>query len=214
MQQLRYDYTFMLSDYVKEHGATSQEIEEQVPLLLRLRQEHFASGNSMGFMNLPFDQETHQQVRVLADEGDRFLDRLRVSLLSQSILIDGIDLGEETRIRYRSVEISRNGKDACPEADRVDREERDGVGEIFSGIGFSGSSEEQDIDAPILRSSQFGRFRLQERLRDIPRAFHGRGISGEADFRGERDDLKEEESHERKSEGESACQDDGEFFHK
>lgn len=88
MKQIQYDFTFMLSEYVGEHGISAQVIDEYTDKLKTLRSANFVSpASSFGFMQIPFDQSTLDTVKNLAKDVQSEFSTLLV------LGIGGSDLG-------------------------------------------------------------------------------------------------------------------------
>ncbi len=89
MEDLTYDYTFMMADTVGEHGATEAELAALVPTLEKIHQDilYQKDNNQLGFTRLPYDSLNIQQVQQLANEVRRDFATLVV------LGIGGSDLG-------------------------------------------------------------------------------------------------------------------------
>ena len=89
MEDLTYDYTFMMADTVGEHGATEAELETLRPTLEKIHQDFLyqKDNDQLGFTRLPYESATVQAVQKLADEVRRDFSALVV------LGIGGSDLG-------------------------------------------------------------------------------------------------------------------------
>ena len=89
MEDLTYDYTFMMADTVGEHGATEAELEALRPTLEKIHQDFLyqKDNDQLGFTRLPYESATVQAVQKLADEVRRDFSALVV------LGIGGSDLG-------------------------------------------------------------------------------------------------------------------------
>ena len=89
MEDLQYDYTFMMADTVGEHGASSDELSQLLPELEKAHQDflHKKDNNQLGFTQLPYDVQTAQKVNALAEQARKDFSALVV------LGIGGSDLG-------------------------------------------------------------------------------------------------------------------------
>ena len=92
--------------------------------------------------------------RYPGNERDGFLNGCGIAGFAETVLVDGIDLGKGIGFRERSVEVPRNREEPRAVIDRVDGEERYRIREIFSGMSSPCATEEENIDAPVLLSSE------------------------------------------------------------
>lgn len=88
-EQLIYDFTFMMSDVVGEHGATAAELKELQPRMEEIHDQFLKQKDNkeLGFAELPYDTQTLAQVQDLAN-------RVRSDFSTLVVLgIGGSDLG-------------------------------------------------------------------------------------------------------------------------
>ncbi len=90
---IQYDYSFMLSDVVGEHGATMNDLAGLQSQMLEMRTSHFSKESPLGFMTLPFETETVNTVKQLAEEVAARFSTLIV------LGIGGSDLGARATIQ-------------------------------------------------------------------------------------------------------------------
>lgn len=89
MEDLTYDYTFMMSDTVGEQGATEAELEALMPKLEKIQQDYLyqKDNDELGFAQLPYESASIQAIQTLAQEVRRDFSTLVV------LGIGGSDLG-------------------------------------------------------------------------------------------------------------------------
>lgn len=89
MEDLTYDFTFMMDDTIDDQGASQHELDQLRPTLEKIHQDflHQKDNNQLGFTQLPYDIDTLNQVNTLAKEVRQEFSTLVV------LGIGGSDLG-------------------------------------------------------------------------------------------------------------------------
>lgn len=89
MEDLTYDYTFMMADTVGKHGATPDELQALLPTLEKIQENYLyqKDKDQLGFSRLPYESTSVQQVQKMAEVVRRDFSTLVV------LGIGGSDLG-------------------------------------------------------------------------------------------------------------------------